>query len=74
MTSGRTILLTDGSRSSEEAEKLLSENNIPYEILPRQAIWEEIEWPTPTLFFLGKKAYKGLEEIRGALHELSPPN
>jgi hypothetical protein len=74
MTSKRTILLTDGGQISEEAEKLLTENNIPYEILPREAIWEEIEFPIPTLFHMGRKAYKGLEEIRDALHELNPPN
>ena len=67
MTSGRVILLTDEGETSTEAEKILSENNVPYEILPRGSIWEEIEWPVPTLFYMGKKAYKGLDEIKEAL-------
>jgi hypothetical protein len=64
------ILLTNKSQDSQTAQKILREKNVPFDELPAHPVWDEIDWPIPSLF-TENKIYKGLEEITKAPEEMN---
>jgi hypothetical protein len=63
------ILLTNQSQECIKARKILTKTNVPFDELPAHPVWEEIDWPIPSLF-TSSKIYKGLEEIESAPMEM----